>query len=108
MELRFMIDSMVQAYYIDLHHSTASLEMKLEVFKALSEYQGFIASKLINKSEFTEPEKNKLKALYNDLSNYAHPSHKECLEMMRYQSGNINLEPLVLNDYIDVVLKKLT
>jgi hypothetical protein len=48
-ELRFMLDGIAQACYIDLNHFEASLESKLEVYKALGDIGGFIGSSLFDR-----------------------------------------------------------
>ena len=48
-ELRFMLDGVAQACCIDLNHFGASLETKLEVYKALGEGGGFMGSTLFER-----------------------------------------------------------
>jgi hypothetical protein len=36
-ELRFMLESVTQAYYVDLNHYNTSIMCKLEVYKALGD-----------------------------------------------------------------------
>ena len=103
-ELRFMIDSMVQAYYIDINHFKASFESKLEVFKALSEYRNFIGSQLIDRTKLGN--KEKLKKLYKELSDFVHPSYNECIDMIRTSNNQVNLSELTLNVFNKKLLLK--
>lgn len=75
-ELRFMLDGIAQACYIDLNHMEASLQCKLEVYKALGEFGGFIGSSLFDRIKGFE-EKQKIKELYRELSRFVHPSLEE-------------------------------
>ena len=75
-ELRFMLDGVAQACYIDLNHIDASLICKLEVYKALGEIGGFIGGNLFDRIKGFQ-EKQKLKDLYRDLSRFVHPSIEE-------------------------------
>jgi len=75
-ELRFLLDGIAQACYIDLNHLDATLACKLEVYKALGEIGGFIGGSLFEKiRDF--PERTQLKAVYKELSRYVHPSVEE-------------------------------
>jgi hypothetical protein len=75
-ELRFMLDGVAQACYIDLNHPDAPLACKLEVYKALGDIGGFIGGRLFDRiRDF--PEKEQLKRLYKELSRYVHPSDEE-------------------------------
>ena len=75
-ELRFMLDGIAQACYIDLNHMEASLECKLEVYKALGEIGGFIGSSLFDRIKGLK-EKQEIKELYSELSRFVHPSIEE-------------------------------
>ena len=75
-ELRFMLDGVAQACYIDLNHFGASLVSKLEVYKALGEVGGFIGSSLFDRIKGFK-KKQILKDLYAGLSRFVHPSIEE-------------------------------
>lgn len=75
-ELRFMLDGIAQACYIDLNHMETSLECKLEVYKALGEIGGFIGSSLFDRIKGFK-EKQEIKDLYSELSRFVHPSIEE-------------------------------
>jgi hypothetical protein len=75
-ELRFMLDGVAQACYIDLNHFDASLVSKLEVYKALGEMGGFIGSSLFDRIKGFK-KKQSLKNIYTELSRFVHPSIEE-------------------------------
>jgi hypothetical protein len=75
-ELRFMLDGVAQACYIDLNHFDASLVCKLEVYKALGEMGGFIGSGLFDRIKGFK-KKQILKDIYTELSRFVHPSIEE-------------------------------
>ena len=74
-ELRFMLESMIQAFHIDMNHFDSPLETKLEVFKALCTRRDFQGSRLINDTD-NLPNKKDLRTMFGDLSSYVHPSYK--------------------------------
>jgi hypothetical protein len=75
-ELRFMLDGVAQACYIDLNHPEASLVSKLEVYKALGDMGGFIGSSLFERIRGFR-HKQALKDMYAELSRFVHPSIEE-------------------------------
>ncbi len=76
-ELRFMLESICQAFYIDFNHFSSSLDTKFEVLKALGNYGSFVGSKLIDKTKLNKSLKREIKEIYGILSNYIHPSFEE-------------------------------
>jgi hypothetical protein len=72
-ELRYILDSMAQAYYLDAAHPAATITGKLEILKDI-EKQAF-GSRLIDKLDVDH--KPALKSLYSALSKYAHSSYEE-------------------------------
>jgi hypothetical protein len=112
-ELRFMLDGIAQACYIDLNHVDASLQTKLEVYKALCDLGGFIGSALFDRlTGFTK--KQDLKNLYSQLSLYVHPSinesrrwvdvrkHEELVDIMKFNKFDVELLNEVLTKCKDV------
>jgi len=75
-ELRFLLESVCQAFHIDINHPKASLETKLEILKAVSNIRISHGNRLIEKIPELK-EKEKIKKLYSNLSGYVHPSFKE-------------------------------
>ena len=104
-DLRFLIDSIIQAYYIDLNHFNASLKSKLEVLKGLSEYAKFYGSELINKIT-NLPNKQKLRDLFGELSNYVHASYEESKPFIDATSKKDVIDSLKYNRYDETLLKK--
>jgi len=71
-ELRYVLESAIQAYYVDKEHNGVPIECKLEIIKEIEHLTG---GRLIDKTDLKH--KEKLKALYGDLCKYVHPSYKE-------------------------------
>ncbi len=71
-ELRFVFESLTQAYYIDKEHPESKMECKLEIIKEIDKF--IFGSKLINSTDLEN--KNKLKKLYSELSKYIHSSYE--------------------------------
>jgi hypothetical protein len=108
-ELRFMLDGVAQACYIDLNHVDASLPCKLEVYKALGEIGGFIGTGLFERIKDL-PEKAQLKALYKELSRYVHPSVEESRKWIESSASEGAIDSLKHNKYdgelLDQTLRK--
>ena len=71
-ELRYIMESIIQAYYIDREHPEMTIERKLEIIKEIDKLVG---SRLIGRTDLEH--KKKLKALYSDLSKSIHSTYKE-------------------------------
>jgi len=72
-ELRYVLDSMLQAYYLDKEHPEADMYCKLEILKEIEkEMHG---GRLINRLDIEY--KDNLKGLYSVLSKYVHSSYEE-------------------------------
>ncbi len=104
-DLRFLIDSIIQAYYIDLNHFNVELNSKLEILKALSEYSRFYGSELINKIKGLS-KKQELRDLFSELSNYVHASYEECIPFIDPTSKTDVIDSLKFNIYNEALLKK--
>lgn len=104
-ELRFLIDSITQAYYIDINHFNASLESKLEVLKGLSEYASFYGSGLIKKIRGL-PNKQKLRDIFGELSNYVHASYEESKPFIEPTFKKDVIDSLKYNRYNETLLKR--
>jgi len=72
-ELRFILDSMMQAYYLDMEHPEVDIYCKLEIVKEI-EKEAF-GTRLIERLPIQH--KDKIKQLYSILSKYSHSSYKE-------------------------------
>lgn len=73
-DLRYILESFLQAYYTDKKHQNASMECKLEILEEIDDLTG---GRLINRLDIPERYKQRIKTLYSDLCKYVHPSHKE-------------------------------
>lgn len=73
-ELRYILESFLQAYYIDKNHPKANMECKLEILKEVELY-GF---KLISKNpDLKRKDKKELNSLYSQLSKHIHSSYEK-------------------------------
>lgn len=72
-ELRYLYESFLQAYYLDTEHTTSDIFCKLEILKEID--RELIGSRLIDRLSLKQ--KDKLKKLYQELSNYIHSSYEE-------------------------------
>jgi len=71
-ELRYVLDSMFQAFYLDKEYPDDDIYYKLEIIKKKDRLYG---GKLIRKLDLNN--KGKLKELYSTLSKYVHSSYEE-------------------------------
>jgi hypothetical protein len=72
-ELRYLLEMMIQAYFLDSKHPKATIETKIEILKALENLDRPITGgNFIDKTDLDN--KKKLKELYKELSGYIHPS----------------------------------
>ncbi len=102
--IRHILESIVQAYYIDLNHPNTSFETKMEILKEIEDKKEYHASKLINeklsfKNEVCEGLdcKGFLKVSYKNLSQMVHPSHQKIIATRKdaMSSGNKDLSELI-------------
>lgn len=97
-ELRFMLDGVAQACYIDINHMDASLESKLEVYKALCDMGGFIGGNLFERIKGLK-EKQQLKDIYGELSRYVHPSIEESRKRIESPPPEGVVQSLMMNNF---------
>jgi len=72
-ELRYILDSFLQAYYLDQEHPTAGVPCKLEVLREIERKR--FGSRLIERIGVQE--KGEMKELYKELSQFVHASYEE-------------------------------
>lgn len=72
-ELRFILDSIIQAYYVDKMHPDSEMSCKLEIVKEIENWR--YGTRLIEETDLGH--KEDLKRLYKELSEYVHSSYKE-------------------------------
>lgn len=108
-ELRFMLDGVAQACYIDLNHFDASLVSKLEVYKALGKVGGFIGTSLFDRIRGFK-KKQILKDLYAELSRFVHPSIEESRRWIESAPAKELVDSLKFNRFdrelLDQAIKK--
>jgi hypothetical protein len=102
-ELRFMLDGVAQACYIDLNHCGASLVCKLEVYKALGDVGGFIESTLFDRHRGFEKRQD-LKELYSELSRFVHPSIEESRRWIERARPDESIDSLKFNRFDKEIL----
>lgn len=72
--LRYVLESFLQAYYVDREHPGATMECKLEILKEIDRLTG---EKLIKNLDIDGKHKQQINILYSDLCKFVHPSYKE-------------------------------
>ena len=71
-ELRYVLESIAQAYYLDSEHPLADMNCKLEITKEIDRKR---FTRLLDRLDVVE--KQKIKLLYSDLSKYVHSTYEE-------------------------------
>jgi len=74
-DIRYVLESIVQALYIDLRHPKTDINTKIEILKEVEDKREYHAVRLIDELEINH--KDKLKREYKKLSLIIHPSHKQ-------------------------------
>lgn len=72
-ELRYIFESFLQAYYLDMEYPTSDIVCKLEILKEID--RELIGNRLIDRLNLKH--KDELKKLYQELSKYIHSSYEE-------------------------------
>ena len=83
-EIRYVLESVLQAYYIDKGHPKADIMAKIEVLKEIEDMPEFNCGRLIaNKIKIDlpyAPHRKVLKKEYQKLSKLIHPSHQQLID----------------------------
>lgn len=79
-DLRYILESFLQAYYTDKEHPNANMECKLEILKEIDRLFG---ERLIDNLDLSKKYKKQIKILYSDLCKYTHPSYKEWKKIIK-------------------------
>jgi hypothetical protein len=90
-ELRFVLDSLIKAYYVDREHPDSDMQCKLEIVKEVEDLYG---SRLIDRTDLEHGKA--LKKLYGELCKYVHSSYRELLSTRPRDSkkiANLEFEP---------------
>ena len=75
--IRYALESIVQAIYLDDRHPNTQLETKIEILKEVENQQDYRVNKLITKLEGISEYKDSLQKEYSNLSKNIHHSHKQ-------------------------------
>jgi hypothetical protein len=75
--IRHVLESIVQALYIDGRHPKTPLTTKIEILREVEDKREYHAIRLID--ELKIDNKEKLKTEYKELSRVIHPSHKQII-----------------------------
>lgn len=84
--IRYALESIVQALYIDNRHPKTPLETKIEILKEVEDKREYHAVRLIDELEIDH--KDKLKKEYRKLSRIIHPSHKQIIATLDDLKGH--------------------
>lgn len=76
-DIRYALESIVQALYIDHRHPQASLDTKIEILKEVEDKREYRAIRLIGELEIDH--KEKLEQEYKKLSRIIHPTHEQII-----------------------------
>lgn len=79
--IRHMLESSVQASYIDARHPDLDVETKIEILKEVEDRVEYRAIRLVGELEIDF--KDKLKSEYKRLSRIVHPSHEQIITTIR-------------------------
>ena len=78
--IRYALESIVQALYIDHRHPKTPIEIKIEILKEVEDKREYHAMRLIDELEIDH--KDTLKRQYKELSRIIHPSHKQIISTL--------------------------
>lgn len=83
-ELRFLLEFIMKAYYLDKTYPENTIEFKMEKDKE----KKLIGGRLIEKLDFASDVKYRLFNLYGELSGYIHPSKEE---LAQFLAGKVDI-----------------
>lgn len=75
--IRYILESIVQAIYIDYRHPTADIRTRIEIVKEVEDKREYHAVRLIDELEIGH--KGYLRKEYKKLSRIIHPSHEQII-----------------------------
>jgi len=85
-DIRYALESIVQALYIDVRHPKTDIKIKIEILKEVEDKREYHAVRLVDELEIDH--KDKLRIEYKKLSRIIHPSHKQVVAILRDISGD--------------------
>lgn len=100
-ELRYVFESVLKAYYLDMEHPDASIAYKLEILKEQETTKSYLIGKrLINsvgkRLNLSQIINKQFQDLYRDLSRYVHCSYDELKPSIK--QGKLKLRPRFIFD----------
>lgn len=96
-ELRNMLESTVQAYYVDSEYLELDVGGKLAVLKEMTKCRNHYGGRLVEKAQ--PPHKGEIKVLYGVLSEYAHPSYDSIYEILSSHDSDDRIVELMQPGY---------
>lgn len=85
-QLRFMLESVLQAYYIDKEYPEVNLQGKLSILKQMKRDKKAIGKPLLEMTNLNSHVKQKINGLYKELSDAVHPDYKDYLPFTKAQT----------------------
>jgi hypothetical protein len=80
-DIRYALESIVQALYIDFRHPEVNIGTKIEILKEVEDKREYHAIRLIDDLEIDF--KGELRKEYKNLSRIIHPSHKQIVRTIK-------------------------
>ena len=82
-QLRFMLESVIQSYYIDTEYPKIGMLGKLSVLKQMKRDRKAIGRPLVNMTNLGSDVKEKIISLYRELSDVVHPDYQDYIPFAR-------------------------
>lgn len=80
--IRYALESIVQAVYIDYGHPGTPLETKMEILKEIEDKAEYRAYRLISKLPVSDKKKKPLREEYSKLSQIVHPTYRQVISTL--------------------------
>jgi hypothetical protein len=80
--IRYALESIVQALYIDYGHPRTSLGTKTEILKEIEDKEEYRANRLIGKLRMSKKNRKLLGEQYSELSQIVHPTHRQIVSTL--------------------------
>ena len=72
--IRHILESIVQALYLDSRHPSATMETKVHILSEVQDLQEYRVQSLIKKLDISDKEREKVKEIHKNLSKRIHPT----------------------------------
>lgn len=93
--IRYILELMVQALYIDSRHPKAGMRTRIAILKEVEDKREYHAIRLIDELDIDH--KDTLRKVYRDLSKRIHPSHQYIEALMEAFSKREDVIPIVVD-----------